>query len=276
MIKRLRSISGIQKVFDTNRSPVVVLASDFNEYLCKHSRHVPANYLFYELLANRFLKLWGLDVPEATIIDVNPDHLKADDYSGKLQPANFLIPTIGFRYLHDSIDFNQLMATRYSSQTRKLFTKKEDLLKIALFDIWIANEDRNQNNYNLLITNDTSKGFIFVPIDHEMIFNTGNLDKGLVELTQEDSLVTSMLFTSLAVKQPEGKIVDRLLTTKNEYYLCIEKCYEQLDEILEDIPPDWKIDVPSMKALLVSNLFSDRWKQRAFIHFTYLIQKTQQ
>lgn len=63
---------------------------------------------------------------------------------------------------------------------------------------------------------------------------------------------------------------------KNEFYFCIEKCYEQLDEILKDIPPDWKIDVPSMKALLVSNLFSDKWKQRAFIHFTYLIQKTQQ
>lgn len=46
MIKRLRSISGIQKVFDTNRSPVLVLANDFNDYLCKHSRHVPANYLF--------------------------------------------------------------------------------------------------------------------------------------------------------------------------------------------------------------------------------------
>lgn len=276
MIKRLRSISGIQKVFDTSRSPVVVMADDFNEYVCKHSRNVPANYLCYELISNKFLKLWGLDVPEATIMDVNPDHLKANQYSGNLQPSNFFIPAVGFRYLHDSIDVNQLVVTKYSRQTKKLFAKKERLLKIALFDIWMANEDRNQNNYNLLIVNDAGKGFNLVPIDHEMVFNTGNLERGLVEITQEESLITSMLFNTLIMKQPGGKIVDLVLIIKNEFYLCIEKCYEQLDEILEDMPPAWQIDVPAMKALLIQNLFSEKWKQRAFNQFTYLIQKQTQ
>jgi len=276
MIKRLRSISGIQKVFDTSRSPVVVLADDFNEYVCKHSRHAPAGYLFYELISNKFLKLWGLDVPEATIIDVNPDHLKANQYSGNLQPSHFLIPAVGFRYLYDSIDVNQFLVTKYSRQTKKLFAKKEELLKIALFDIWMANEDRNQNNYNLLIVNDAGKGFNFVPIDHEMVFNTGNLERELVEITQEESLITSVLFNTLIMKQPKGKIVDLVLINKNEFYLCIEKCYEQLDEILEDIPPAWQIDVPAMKALLIQNLFSEKWKQRAFNQFTYLIQKQTQ
>jgi len=276
MIKRLRSISGIQKVFNTSRSPVVVLADDFNEYVCKHSRHAPANFLCYELISNKFLKLWGLDVPEVTIIDVNPNHLKANQYSGNLQPSNFFIPAVGFRYLHDSIDVNQLVVTEYSRQTKKLFDKKEDLLKIALFDIWIANEDRNQNNYNLLIVNNTSKGFMLVPIDHEMIFNTGNLDKGLVEITQEDSLVTSTLFNSLASKQPGSKIVDRIIDIKNEFYFCVEKCFEHLNEIFEDIPPEWQINLHSMKALFIQNLFSEKWKQRAFNQFTYLIQRQTQ
>lgn len=201
MIKRLNSISSIQKVFcDTNRSPVVVLADDFNEYVCKHTRHTPASYLFNELLANRFLKYWNLKVPEVVFIKVKPEHLKPEDFSAKLQPVDFNVTTIGFEYLMNSFEANQLMATIKSSKSIKLFQQKNDLLKIALFDIWIANEDRKQNNYNLLLVQEPYGKINFAPIDHEMIFNTGNLDKGLVELTEDESLATSTIFRKLILK----------------------------------------------------------------------------
>lgn len=275
MIKRLKSITSIQKVIHTNRKPVVVLASDFNEYLCKHSMHTPANYLFYEFLANRFLKLWGLNVPDMAIVDINPEHLKTDHYYSNLQPASFNIPTIGFEYLNNSDEVNQLTTASFTSRAKKFFVEKGDLMRIALFDVWMANEDRNQNNFNLLIVSEPNGHFSFYPIDHEMIFNSGNIDKGLVELTPEDSIVTSTLFNALILKHSKRKSVDTLLVTANEYYFCIEKCNDQLDEILQDIPTAWKIDLQLMRSLIIDQMFSKEWKQKAFNHFNHLLKSQQ-
>jgi hypothetical protein len=50
---------------------------------------------------------------------------------------------------------------------RKNLRNSMDLFWIAVFDIWIANEDRNANNYNLLMV-EANEDFSIIPIDHEM------------------------------------------------------------------------------------------------------------
>lgn len=67
-------------------------------------------------------------------------------------------------------------------------------IRNMLFDLWVANEDRNHNNYNLLL-NPTESGYCLMPIDHERCFNGSrtNIDRPLVLLTEDQSLVASPL-----------------------------------------------------------------------------------
>ncbi len=101
------------------------------------------------------------------------------------------------------------------AKERKTFKNKADYLKIAFFDIWLSNEDRNQGNYNLLI--DIENENQFVPIDHDAIFNTGNLDKGLYLITLEDSLIYSGIFKSLFPKRSFDE-EEYITNIKNEVF----------------------------------------------------------
>lgn len=274
MVKNLKSITSILKVFpDTQRSPVVVMADNMQEYICKHSPDTPCSYLFNEYLANQFLTFCdGIVVPEMAIINIREDHLKPEQYSNKLQPRNLRLPTIGFAYYPASKEVDNLWtSTKFSPYDKRKFSNTADLLKISLFDIWMCNEDRNQNNYNLLVV--TSDGLnYFVPIDHESIFNTNSFHRDLTLLTEEDSIIHSMLFSSLFPKQKARLFSKNIEEVSNNIYLWRDRCNESLDKILSHVPPEWKINSNEMNSQIRNKLFSDDWLAKVVKRFKSLIQ----
>jgi hypothetical protein len=76
-----------------------------------------------------------------------------------------------------------------SFQSQEFDLLRVSFLMIALFDIWISNEDRTENNFNLLYDADRK---LFVPIDHTSIFNGNNLDKGPEQITINESIINSL------------------------------------------------------------------------------------
>ena len=150
MIQVCRSISPISKVFQTGTSPVKVLCDDFNEYVCKHSHRTPADILFLEYLAASFGQLWKLKIPEFAFVQIQAEHIPADLTGNSVQPRSFLIPSFGSRNYEfaKEIDASFLSLEDSSKELRKI-KNKVDILRIGLFDRWIANEDRHIHNYNL-------------------------------------------------------------------------------------------------------------------------------
>lgn len=63
-MQRLVSISEIEKKFETNGSrPILVLANDFEHYICKYPHFPNDSKLINEYLANQFARIWGIYVP---------------------------------------------------------------------------------------------------------------------------------------------------------------------------------------------------------------------
>ncbi len=238
-----------------------------NDYVCKYNRNpgTEATKLFHEYLAGCFGRLWGLGIPEFKIVHVDPLHIIEHEY---LQPAFFRTPCFGSRYNNRFSEIDAFYGVRLPS-IRKQFGHRDEFFKIALFDIWLANEDRNFNNYNLLI--DIENQNRFIPIDHDAIFNTGNLKNGLELLSCNETLVstdiTSRLFSARELR--DQKYIEGI---KNEYYLCTSVCKQKLKLILSEVPKEWKIDISDYRNLLETNLFNDRWIDRCFKHLTELIQ----
>ena len=264
----IHSISRPEKVFDTTGSrPALILCDDLDFYVCKYNRFPgsESKKLFHEFLAGSFARIWNLSIPEFKLVWVNPHHI----YDCKdLQPHFFTTPCFGSKYNRKFSEVDEFYGERIAS-IKKHFGYRNEFLKIAFFDIWLANEDRNFNNYNLLI--DIGNKNRFVPIDHDAIFNTGNLDKGLLLLSDNETLISTDLTKQLFSSK---ELCDRnnIEKIKNESYICILECRRQLKNLITDNPAEWNINTTDYQNLLEMNLFNEKWIKDCLEHFTMLIQ----
>ena len=264
----LESISPIRKVYKTTGSrPVLVMCNDLEYYVCKYNNSYgsAANKLLREYIGACFLKEWNLSVPDFSFIKILEDHIGVFP---ELQPYFFKTTCFGSKFNRNYKEVDKFMSSLEVSD-RKLFTNKNDYLLIALFDIWMSNEDRNYGNYNLMLN--FEGGNDFIPIDHEMIFNTGNLDKGLYLISESESIINTPLTTRLFTKR-ELSDISKIARIKEEYYHCIEQCKSKLHVILENTPDDWSIDINIEIELLQSELFNVNWINNAYKEFLTFIQ----
>ena len=121
--------------------------------------------------------------------------------------------------------------------------------------VWIANEDRNANNANLMfdVMNDQ-----FVSIDYGCIFNTATFEYPLSHLTSTDTILWSDLFAHIVqgIQKPCFKqFIERL---NKEYENSIQQCNLICFDIIEDIPREWNVPQTVIKDK-ISQLFDEKW-----------------
>ena len=257
----LTSIEAIEPehIFDTNAKPVLVHCSDLNYYVCKYARGAgSASRLYREYVAASFLKLWNLPVPAFELVEIKKNHMPSHPF---VSGANLSVPAFGSLRDPNNKEIDRFFFETTEHQ-RKRFKNKIELLDIAFFDIWLANEDRNENNFNLLYSSDDIENH-FVPIDHEACFNTGNLDKGLCTLTFEESLLSTPLLTRFfsVSKLTEKSFIDNLRT---RWYLCSKSCKKKVKNILKKVPSEWQIDTEKELGDLNKYLFTEEWFEECF------------
>jgi hypothetical protein len=227
----LTSIQTAQKKYDTVDRPVLLLCSDMNDYVCKYANGGNCMTLLCEYIAASFLELWQLPVPDFAFIQIDYEHVKG-----------FGIPKAWVEKTAFGSQFNrefvELTSFTDEPDIRKLTgyaANREQLLKIALFDVWIANEDRCFNNTNLLI--DVKSGYLFRPIDHGMIFNGRTFDGKSTLLTENENLTDTKPFKKLFKSQDFNR--EYVLKLKEYFYLCTLQCKQQIHEIIKQVPADW-------------------------------------
>lgn len=247
-----------KNLISTGTSPFQVLADDFETYLCKHTIQYRANILFNEFFAAECLKLWGIDAPEHVLVNV-PRHLIYNEILGtQITYTNFDRPCLGFKYLKNAMDATKFFIGAKENQSFiKKVLNKEDLIRIALYDIWLANEDRNLNNNNLLV-NPERKYYKIIPIDHENILNSSSAKDKIFEITQEDSIIFSDIFATLITKQNTNSFVKTLNTIIEEFKENVKLCKKHKEAILEKVPQEWNI-VLTEKETLLNYIFSPEW-----------------
>ena len=247
----LQSNQLIKKVYETGDKPVLVECEDFNSYVCKHNHGQNiSTKLFAEWISHILMEAIGISVAPKELVCIKEEHIEA---SSNCQPAFFKnIPLFATKYLDESLELSQ-----FNLKDIKLITNKLDLAKIAFFDLWLANEDRSWNNFNLLI-NPIDKGWVIVPIDHGACFNSLMFSKenNLVEIGDCDSLIGSEEFRTLV--KSELKSVKHVNDFVETLYLRIPELEKIYDEQVLAIPKEWNIPKSYINALKV-NLFQKSW-----------------
>jgi len=266
MLPLLHSISEISRVIETTGSmPVVVMANDLEDYACKYDHK---NKLINEFVAHQFLQKWGLPVFPAAFVNIKREHIPDKILQGRIRMIDFEKPAFGLRYNRDAAEAtNILLGLKNDTYELRKFKKRLDLLKIALFDFWVGNDDRNQNNYNILIADN-----IFIPIDHSTIFDGGRLGSELSQLTDQDSILSSDL--ALTFLNQKTKVEEEANQLIQNFPTFVNNCYEILPTLVESLPIEWCEDKPTLLANIESAIINnDDWLKKTISSFSELIHK---
>jgi hypothetical protein len=264
------SIENVTIVFHTNGSqPILVLCGDLSYYVCKYPKGKPTYELFNEFIIAHFAKFWGLNIPDFDLVNVKKEHIPDEVLSNRIQRHYFEHSCFGSQKLEQVIEVNhEFLNGDDKKEIEKI--QKFDLLKIALFDIWLSNEDRNQNNYNLLLSSIQNR-YIFYVIDHVSCFNSNNLDKGIYLITEEDSIISSPLCVNLL--KGDNLLEEEIQKLKQNFPIFVQDCREKLSSSLSRLPTDWGIDIAKIENVLLNSLFSESWINEVFNTFEQFVRK---
>lgn len=265
-LKMLHSIQNIEKIFDTGDKPVLVECSDLNAYVCKHNNgRTPAMKLFVEWISHGLLS--GFQVPLASreLVQIKQEHVIG---TANCQPVFFKnMPLFATRFLEEALEWSQ-----FNLKDQKLITNKNDLIKIAIFDLWMGNEDRSFNNFNLL-THSTEKGLEIVPIDHGACLNSLMFSdqRKLHGISYNESLIDTDEFRILV--KPILKNLKDADDFINSLYVCMPESKKIYDEQVLAIPKEWNIPKSFIDELR-ENLFHKEWLSETKSHFLSYIKSS--
>lgn len=247
----LYSIQKIKLVYNTGDKPVLYTCNDLKDYVCKHNGGQHAAYkLFAEWICHTLLSDLKISVPKKELIQIKEAHVLGNT------SCQFLFfkdkPCFGTLHLEEALEWSQ-----FNLFDSKLITNTKDLLTIAFCDLWLANEDRHWNNFNLLF-NPTEQGFEILPIDHAACFNSLAFDKErkLILLSEDETIIHTPEFRVLA--KPLLKSMKDASDFVESLYLCLLEIEKDYDKHVLAIPSEWNIPTEYISALK-SNLFEKEW-----------------
>lgn len=256
-IQEYHSIEDIKMQYCTGEQPVLVLCSDLNEYICKYMRSSATPYkLLCEIIGAIFAYKWGLHIPDFALIRLHAEHWTP------FRTINLSAPAFGSRIQHNVIDVN----ATWNKDIIISHDLQEQIVTIALFDIWVANEDRNWNNANLLY--DVISNNLFV-IDHGCILNTATFDYNLSLLTENETILYSDL-ANFILSDISSDVSDRFISKLKVFFKSLpERREEYISSVLENIPESWNVNTELVINKL-NQLFEKKWIEdcwEAFIEY---------
>ncbi len=254
-IQKIHSIQEISKQYTTGDLPVLVLCSDAQQYICKYMRAnaTIAYKLACEYIGAVFAEAWKINTPPFALVQIHPQHWNALSAS-----HNSSVPSIGFRKLDGVIDITPTSFSQVETSAGTLY----QLMRIALFDFWIANEDRTYNNANLLYDVENAQ---LISIDYGGILNNVTFDFPLSQLTETDSILGADIFSHIIKSVSPKQLAAAATRLKKDYSQCINRSKRQVG-LLENMPKEWA--VPNIKVdTKVEELFSPEWISTTWENF---------
>lgn len=219
------SIKKVEKIYATGEQPILVTCADFNHYVCKYKRSdKPAFKLVTELAGNLLAQKSSFYTSPFKLVKIKREHWPAD-----FQYYKEGIPAIGSQFQENVIDVTTSSLNQIQSGIKEL----KQLLRIGIFDLWTANEDRNYNNANLLYEMNLGK---LISMDYGCLFNNATFDYPLTQLSFNESIIYSDLFRHIKKGINEKDV--------------LKEANEALKEFEKTLQKEIKIDL---------NLFPETW-----------------
>ena len=274
MIENLayRSIKIIHSQYETaGHSPLKVLDVDYNPYVLKFPKNsYDKASIIKEFICSQLLKCWSIPSPDIAALSVPGDLLRECDFI-TIREKRLIGDGIcfGSQLITDTIELNDFLVAKNATAKKKILNP-EDILKIALFDIWVENDDRKPSNNNIIL-DVYNKGLMLYPIDHAYTFSSlefSELTYTSACFSDNDSILYSPLANSI-VKKTAFK-ADFRTKLEEMFYLCIENAKLFFTKIVSNIPDSLEF-TDEDKLNLYNFLFSKERNIQVWQEFNYIM-----
>ena len=239
----------------------MVLCSNMRPYICKYMQNsLAAPKLVCEVIGHSFANEWRLNIPEAALVYIRDYHWRGIGVSHVNNT-----PSFGSRFIENVVDISS--STFFEIPPLRSILK--NLLEIALFDFWSANEDRNINNSNLLYD---INSFKIIAIDFGCIFNTATFEFPLSQLTMTDTILYSDLYHHI-VSHHDKKTLNRLIKDiRKDYFVKLENSKGMSRMLLSQIPSNWGMKKEIIEEK-INQLFMSQWVKDVWENFIENIEE---
>ncbi|PRY98288.1 HipA family kinase [Marinilabilia salmonicolor] len=265
-------ISIIKEIPTDGHTPLKVLGDDYNQYVVKALKNShDKNSLINEFLGYYFLRLWDIPTPEVAVVSIDPELIsQTEGLSVRHKPFLYENICFGSQWIENSIELEAFISL---DKFKRELNNPEDFFRLALFDIWIANEDRNPGNNNLLLCPDGEKLITITAIDHAFILASGGYDYLMPEelmFSYNESILHHQACRTLKRKIKADIIwMDK---ARESFYLCIEECRQHFDEICGYIPDGLEF-TPEEQQNIHAFLFSEVRNKKVFEEYSLILSK---
>lgn len=258
-MKKVKSKILIEELETEGHSPLKFICSDGAVYFVKYRSGKSFNKkeihcLVFEMICTKLLQRLYIPVPADALVTISKDSYAP----GQIKANKRYIKPGVIGWGSKEIEQTDLIKEIELIQKRKEFNKllnPNDLIRIAIFDLWVDNADRHSGNYNLLVKMEDGKLKI-ITIDHAFTFG-GLKGMNIFNITTQPSphrrLIESQYFRSVVKHFSQN---ERLEIASQFLSLIPELDIENIvNEVFTQIPTGWEID-PGLKKRIIEFLQS--------------------
>jgi hypothetical protein len=233
----------IEEIKTTGHSPLKFICDDGSTYYCKYLvdySPLEINCLAYEIIAHYLLNQLNIPTPSIALVEISKGTLdKSKIKANRRLEEGFIC--FGSKSVEPSTEISEFEVCT-SKRDYTSIVNPEDIVKIALFDLWINNVDRGKFinpgfNYNLLSVSHI-KGREIMAFDHAFIFGGVNqigVFNPLMGVERQDKLLQSEFYKSCIQYMNYDdfvKIVDNFIPLLQvSHQVVIESVIGQLTDI---------------------------------------------
>jgi hypothetical protein len=264
-----KEVTAIIKQYETTgHSPYLVLTRDFEQFVLKGPLNINDSSIIKEFLCCQFLNLWGIVNPGSAILKLS-ESLASSEYVNGKKGLKLLVPYFGSSFISHSVDLQTFLSASDKVGQRRI-SNIEAILDIALFDIWVENDDRKPSNNNLILT-PLGKSFQIMPIDNAFTFATmdfSSLNPEYVSFSDNDSIIHSPIGLA-AVEKVRNQPNWEVSITEN-FYIRVEKSKEFFQQVVNNLPEEYALKEDEVTCL-ANFLFSEERNKMVLNQFKYIV-----
>jgi hypothetical protein len=260
-LKQVETKILIEELETDGHSPMKFICSDGEVYYVKYRSgksldRNEINCLVFEMVCTRFLQRLHIPVPEQALVTINANSYAPGQLVSNKKYTKGGIIAWGSKEIPQTDLIKEIEQINKKKEFNRLLNP-EDLIRIAIFDLWVDNVDRHSGNYNLLSQLEDSKLKV-ITIDHAFTFG-GLKGMNIFNTTTQPSsfkkLIESQYFRSTIKyfnKKQRLDIANQFISLLSE--LDIENL---IDGIFKEIPEQWSIS-PMLKKRMIDFLQSQQ------------------
>ena len=263
-IKKVNTLYTIDEMRTDGHAPVLFHCDDGENYYCKFRTQInkdEINCLAYELICSALLKNFMIPTPEVAIVSISEQTINRKLISKNSRMKEGM-KVFGSKEIQPAKLVDDLSQLSSKNEFNKL-ANPDDIIKIALFDLWINNADRGRSlspapgfNYNLMLTTSEDKEQI-VAFDHAFAIGgvnpVGNIfpDSPLVKL---DRLYQTPYYLSIVKYISPSNFIAII----NNFILLLRYDYTQIiSETFAQFPQEWEL-LKNLDAMIINFLASEK------------------